>query len=353
MAKGVSLPMDSKELRTIADGLMDDEAAIMASILALRNPRPIDAFSDKVRGRRFCPKCGERMWKNGTDNGHQKWVCPGCRETVRSGGLGPAESVKKKAVVWLRFVSCELRRMTIREIAAACGISATQAFYMRHKMQEALSERLGRAALSGRVEMDGKSFRINLKGTRPASMPRISKKRGSGTVNVMHKVMTIWAIDENDNMVARIVGLGPESREKADRMLPFLKGCGTLVTDDKSCYEGFARDNGYAHVQIKSGGHSNENGETMNEVNSLMSDFETWSARCRGISTRHLQGYLDRFLFQKMLCYAKEALDRPGAQLRDILAEKTVIACRDILVKAMPIDLYDAYGEWGYGIFAK
>lgn len=94
--------MDSKELRTIADGLMDDEAEIMASILALRNPRPIDAFSDKVRGRRFCPKCGERMWKNGTDNGHQKWVCPGCRETVRSGVLGPAESAKKKAVVWLR-----------------------------------------------------------------------------------------------------------------------------------------------------------------------------------------------------------------------------------------------------------
>lgn len=71
------------------------------------------------------------------------------------------------------------------------------------------------------------------------------------------------------------------------------------------------------------------------------------------ISTRHLQGYLDRFLFQKMLGYAKEALDRPGAQLRDILAEKTVIACRDILAEAMPVDLYEAYGNWGRGIFSK
>jgi len=54
-----------------------------------------------------------------------------------------------------------------------------------------------------------------------------------------------------------------------------------------------------------------------------------------------------------MLGYAKEALDRPGAKLRGILAEKTVIACRDILAKAMPVDLYEAYGKWGYGIFAK
>lgn len=345
--------MDSNELKTFADGLMDDEAAIMAEILALREPQPIDAFSDEVRGRRFCPRCGAGMWRNGTDNGHQKWVCPSCRETMRSGSLGPAESAKKKAAVWLRFISCELHRLTIREAAAACGISATQAFYMRHKMQEAIAERLGRIELSGRVEMDGKSFRINLKGTKPENMPRISKKRGSGSVSTMHKVMTIWAIDESDNMVARIVGLGQESREKADKMLPFLKGCKTLVTDDKSCYEGFARDNGFEHVQIKSTAHSGESGETMNEVNSLMSDFETWSARCRGISTRHLQGYLDRFLFQKMLSYTKEALDRPGAQLRDILAEKSFIACRDILLKAMPIDLFAAYGEWGYGIFAK
>ena len=54
---------------------------------------------------------------------------------------------------------------------------------------------------------------------------------------------------------------------------------------------------------------------------------------------------MDRFLFQKMLGYAKEALDRPGAQLRGILAEKTIIACRDILAEAMPVDLYEAYGK--------
>lgn len=156
-------------------------------------------------------------------------------------------------------------------------------------------------------------------------------------------VVAIWAIDENDNMVAKIVGSGKESREKADKMFPHLKGCKTLVTDDRSCYEGFARDNGFKHVQIKSSGHANEGGETMNEVNSLMSDFDLWSANCRGISTRHLQGYIDRFLFQKMLRYTKEALDRPGAQMNAIMHEKIVVTCCEILAKTLPINLTMTY----------
>lgn len=131
-----------------------------------------------------------------------------------------------------------------QESALKCGISAPQAFFLRHKLQEAIGEILDGIALSGRVEMDGKFFRINLKGTKPENMPRPSKHRGGGSVDPNHRVMTIWAIDENDNMVAKIVGLGPESREKIDKMLPRLKGCTTLVTDDKSCYESFARTMG-------------------------------------------------------------------------------------------------------------
>ena len=65
-----------------------------------------------------------------------------------------------------------------------------------------------------------------------------------------------------------------------------------------------------------------------------------------------LQGYVDRFLFQKALSYAKEALDRPGAELSAILRTKAVILCREVFEKAMPFDLKEAYGKWRCGIFA-
>lgn len=74
--------------------------------------------------------------------------------------------------------------------------------------------------------------------------------------------------------------------------------------------------------------------------------------RFRGVSTKHLQGYLDRFLFQKALSYAKEVLDRPGAELSSLLRTRSVILCREILTKAMPISLHEAYAKWHYGIFA-
>lgn len=56
--------------------------------------------------------------------------------------------------------------------------------------------------------------------------------------------------------------------------------------DDRACYEGFARDNGFRCVQNKGiVGHSSETGETINEANGLISEFETWFAGLRGISS--------------------------------------------------------------------
>ena len=116
--------------------------------------------------------------------------------------------------------------------------------------------------------------------------------------------------------------------------------------DDRACYEGFARDNGFRHVQIKGiAGHSNGDGETMNEVNGLMLDSQAWFARFWGVPSKHLQGYVDRSPFQKALSYAKGALDRPGAEPSRLLKTKSAMQCREILSKAMPFGVKEAYGK--------
>ena len=53
------------------------------------------------------------------------------------------------------------------------------------------------------------------------------------------------------------------------------------------------------------------------------------------------QGYLDRFVSQKLYGYAKKAIDRSGAELRAIISSSTAITCGETLKKAMPIDLYE------------
>ena len=64
--------------------------------------------------------------------------------------------------------------------------------------------------------------------------------------------------------------------------------------------------------------------------------------KCKAAMAQVRQGYLDRFVFQKLYGYAKKAIDRPGAELRAIIMSSAAITCGEILKKAMPIVLYEA-----------
>ena len=346
--------MEAKEIERFVDSLFEEDIAILRRILELRKPKGVDEYAERSgNGAPVCPECGKPMTRNGKREGRgQKWICLEHKATATTSGGTPFCHSRLAPGVFLKLIAAEINGFTLRDAATICGVSAPTAFYVRQKFHAALSETLSSTALVGRVELDGKEFRINLKGTEPDKMPRKSKKRGSGSKETKHKVQAIFAIDENDSMVAIVTGNGAEDRAKADKMLPHLKGCKTLATDGKSCYIGLCEDNGMAHETVKSSTHSGERGETINEVNGMMSEFDLWYRKFRGVSVRHLQGYLDAFIFFKHLRYTKELLDRPGAAMEEFASSKVVITCKQILEKAIPIDLYDAYGDYHYGIFA-
>ena len=64
----------------------------------------------------------------------------------------------------------------------------------------------------GEIQSDEKYFSINLKGTKTKNMPRYSKKRTSTNSPYRgishHKICVVSSIDENDNLLLKIVGLG-------------------------------------------------------------------------------------------------------------------------------------------------
>ncbi len=346
--------MNASQINSYVEKLFDDEAILFSKILENRVSQTLDGMIIRESNRPFCDKCGCEMKKNGTDgHGHQKWICKECGLTHSSSTGKPTVNTKKKAITWLKMISCELHNIPLRESASLCNISLATAFYLRQKLQYAISEYMSNVCLKGRVELDGKRFRINLKGTKPYNMLRKSKHRGYGVLNGHHQLTVIFAIDEMDNMFAKIVGLGAESKEKAELIYPFIKDCSVLVTDYAYYYNVFAKEHSLKHIRVLQRKHITEERESINRVNSLMSDYETWVSRYRGISSRHLQGYLDRFLFQKMIKKAFSILDQPSAEMSVIFKTNAVISCRDILLKAMPIDLYEAFGEYHYGIFKE
>ena len=120
-------------------------------------------------------------------------------------------------------------------------------------------------------------------------MTRISKKRGKHKTLRIFKnisgishplVCLLTAIDDNDNMLFKIAGLGVERREILDQFKGFIEPKSTVVIDKKSDLETFVKD-----------------------------------------------------------CGCKP----------DIVDLKN----KSIYKKEMPIDLYTAYGEYRYGIFAN
>ena len=104
---------------------------------------------------------------------------------------------------------------------------------------------------------------------------------------------------------------------------------------------------------IPSGAYVSPNGNTVSSVNELHAEAKNLIRQKHGVSTRHLQGYLDWIVFKKKLKYTLDMRKwKPEAYMESML-EQIPFICRDIVKLPMPIDLYRAYGEYHYGIFAN
>ena len=232
-------------------------------------------------------------------------------------------------------------------------------FNMRHKLYKAISKVQENAVLSGDVELDPSYTSINLKGTEPANMPRMSKHRGKhkatpyfhhipGTSH--HKICIVAAIDENDQMLFKIGGLGRESFQILNQYRKHFSDSTKIISDDSHSIQTFVSENGFESDVIPSGAYVSPNGNTVSSVNELHAEAKNMIRQKHGVSTRHLQGYLDWIVFKKKLKYTLDMRKwKPEAYMESML-EQIPFICRDIVKLPLPIDLY---GEYHYGVFSN
>jgi ABC-type oligopeptide transport system ATPase subunit len=147
--------------------------------------------------------------------------------------------------------------------------------------------------------------------------------------------------------------LGSETNKTLDSIEHKIKNCSLLVSDGKFAFETFSKKLGCIHEVVKSGHFVNDNGFNLSTINGLHSEMKTSLKQRRGVSIKHLQGYLDMFLFKKMLNYTVENQDKDIVTYNKSSPNLTKQYIKDIFEKALPIDLYDAYNEYNYGIFKK
>ena len=99
--------------------------------------------------------------------------------------------------------------------------------------------------------------------------------------------------------------------------------------------------------------HISKNGNTISEINQIHSDLRRLNRLKKGISSRHLPDYLNWYCFLKKLIYSTEAKRRKIQAYIDIMPSKKILTNSDICKIPMPVDLYKAYGEYHYGIYAN
>ena len=290
-----------------------------------------------------CPNCDKNcIVKNGLKNNVQYYKCKNCNKFFSISTSTLASNISLSYNQLLNFMLCLINYNTISETAKIVGISDRSTYNIRIKIISTLNK-YKKSKLKGLVQCDEKYVRLSFKGTRKDKMPRKSRKNGqeSRTSGIsMDQVCILMAVDSYDNIFIKIVGLGPLSSDDLENNFSdWIEEQSILVTDSKSSYIKFAKDHNLILKQIPENKHTTKDGYHLGELNSLMSELDILLLKCKGISTRHLQEYLDLFRFRKILKYTIEYLKQNKEMYNYSLLQTTNIKNKNVCRRQMPVDV--------------
>ncbi len=339
------LPKDLRNLITNLNKLLEEKEK-STSIIS----KVIDNERDNVR----CPKCNSlNNVKDGLYKGRQKFKCKDCHKKFNSLTNTPFHHSRLTYFQIENGYQCLVDKLPIRKVAAKLHISTRTAFTLRHKIISCLKFIRDNVILSGEMELDEYYLSINLKGTKPANMPRYSKKRttkGTGTRGISkHKVCILSGIDEKDHFYFQISGTGPVTSDMIkDTILKKIDNSTKVITDCKSSYESVAHDNIWNLIQIKSQGYIDEEGNSLANINSLHSQLTNFLSDFHGVSTKHLQQYLDWFVFAKIQNYTIEYTDQKDDYQSKTMTENTGVKYCNVYDNYSGLNFEDIYSDYNY-----
>lgn len=246
---------------------------------------------------------------------------------------------------WITFIADEINGLTFAQEVVSTGLSKTTCFNMRHKLYNAISDYQDSVQLKGLIELDPTYEKINIKGTKP------SKSKSLRGIN-HHKICIVTAIDSDDRILFKIAGLGGESKELLEPFSEHFMKESEVVIDSKSSLESFNIDHGMIPDIIPGDKFKSPNGHTLSSVNQLHQSLSELIRVKHGVSTRHLQGYLDWLVFTKELHYKTEAKRQKIEAYMYVMKKIISVTTRNICKQPLPIDLEEVYVEYHYGVFS-
>lgn len=247
------------------------------------------------KGRVCCHCNGTDVVRNGKNKGVQRYLCRNCKKSFSDLTNSATYKSKKTLDKWLRYAKCMLSGYSIRKSAKEVEINIATSFYWRHKILNCISEFLGVGSVDGVVEADEVFFAYSYKGTKPANMPRPSRKRGKQVKRrgiSKEQVCVGTALDREGNIIIELLCTGRVTVNELKQLYSNRIGeHSILCTDSHKSYIQFATDMKLEHKRIKRGRHK-EDIYHIQHINSLHSNLKKWMRRFNGVATKYLANYL-------------------------------------------------------------
>lgn len=264
-------------------------------------------FDDAVGGDyeiERCPCCGSVaiVKKGKSRNGEQRYLCRDCGRTFSDSADRILGASKLLLETWMAYAERFVLMFPLRECANRCCVCLKTAFTMRYRFIECLKEyspefHVGQGQA---CELDETFFPESFKGNYSKgsfNLPRKARHRGEQ----FHKcglsrdrICVIMGISDTNATFFDVSGRSVVSRNRAEKALRGRIGTGMVVATVKAtaCID-LQHD---LKVALHKSYDSTDRSEgTISRINTLHSLLDSFPARFKGVSTKHLGAYFDWF----------------------------------------------------------
>lgn len=242
-----------------------------------------------------CPRChSNHINKNGHFRGKQRYVCCECGSSFNDFTDTFLYHNKVPIEKWILYGRLFIECKSLPTIAKELQITIVTAFYMRHKLLDAISSNID-SVLKEIIEADETFLAVSYKGQ--SKLPRISRKRGKQTKmrGLSHeKVCIAVALDNDKNLLIKPICLGRVQTNGLFSMFAnHIEEGSILCTDRASAYMEVASKLKLIHHRYRNKSEFDQ--YHINHINSLHNNFKMWINGFRGVSTKYLEHYTSWF----------------------------------------------------------
>jgi len=255
-------------------------------------------FQDGIK----CPHCGSKAIRYGKVNGKQRYLCANsdCHKTFGDFTKSILSGTHLPMQIWRKFAELTILGSSLKKIHLNLGISIKTAFYMRHKLFEAIQKADSVHPLTGSVEIDETYFRESFKGNhKHFKLPREPHTRGNkshirGLSSEM--VCVAFGVDNSKNIISAPICNGmPSVKSLASFYGSRIEPGSTVHSDTLKGYNKMLKAISVNHIAVKAGTWKN-GADHLSHINNMHSDCKRWLNRIyNGVSTKFLHSYLHWF----------------------------------------------------------